>query len=108
VYDVKKMKTLEEGLTEAVDLDVAIANFHKLGDMRKKWLEKADSMDDWHKSLRMFMTGFSPADKAEARDKFIDDAVRKIKETYSREDISSYLSWAIRESAQALVDSRKK
>lgn len=108
VYDVKKMKTLEEGLTEAVDLDVAIANFHKLGDMRQKWLGKAASMDDWHKSLRMFMTGFSPADKAEARDKFIDDAVRKIKETYSREDISSYLSWAIKESAQALVDSRKK
>jgi len=108
VYDVKKMKTLEEGLTEAVDLDVAIKNFHELGDMRKKWMEKAVSMDDWHKSLKMFMTGFSPADKAEARDKFIDEAVRKIKETYSREDISSYLSWAIKESAQALVDSRKK
>jgi len=56
----------------------------------------------------MFMTGFSPADKPDARDKFIDDAIRKIKETYSREDISSYLSWAIKESAQALVDSRKK
>ncbi|MHA2178168.1 MAG: hypothetical protein ACXAAK_07440 [Candidatus Thorarchaeota archaeon] len=108
VFDIKKMKSLEDGLTEAVDLDVAIANFHELGGMRKQWLEKAASMDDWHKSLRMFMTGFSPTDKPEARDKFIDDATRKIKETYSREDISSYLSWAIRESAQALVDSRKK
>ncbi|MHA1963403.1 MAG: hypothetical protein ACXACG_06095 [Candidatus Thorarchaeota archaeon] len=108
VFDIKKMKSLEEGLTEAVDLDVAIANFHELGTMRKQWLEKAVSMDDWHKSLRMFMTGFSPADKADVRDKFIDDAIRKIRETYSREDISSYLSWAIKESAQALVDSRKK
>jgi hypothetical protein len=108
VFDIKKMKTLEDGLTEAVDLDVAIANFHELGDMRKQWMDKAVSMDDWHKSLRMFMTGFSPADKAEARDKFIDDAIRKIRETYSRGDISSYLSWAIKESAQALVDSRKK
>ncbi|MFW9925857.1 MAG: hypothetical protein ACFFDM_03705 [Candidatus Thorarchaeota archaeon] len=108
VFDIKKMKTLEGGLTEATDLDEAITNFHELGDMRKQWLEKAISMDDWHKSLRMFMTGFSPADKAETRDKFIDDAIRKIRETYSREDISSYLSWAIKESAQALVDSRKK
>jgi hypothetical protein len=108
VFDMKKMDSLESGLTEAVDLDVAIANFHELGEMRKQWLDKAVSMDDWHKSLRMFMTGFSPADKAEARDKFIDDAIRKIRETYSREDISSYLSWAIKESAQALVDSRKK
>jgi hypothetical protein len=108
VFDIKKMKTLEDGLTEAVDLDVAISNFHELGTLRRQWLDKAVSMDDWHKSLRMFMTGFSPADKAETRDKFIDDAIRKIKETYSREDISSYLSWAIKESAQALVDSRKK
>ncbi len=108
VFDIKKMKSLEEGLTEAVDLDVAIANFHELGTLRKQWLEKAVSMDDWHKSLRMFMTGFSPADKPDVRDKFIDDAIRKIKETFSREDISSYLSWAVRESAQALVDSRKK
>ena len=108
VFDIKKMKTLEDGLTEAVDLDIAIANFHELGILRKQWLEKAGSMDDWHKSLRMFMTGFSPAAKADEREKFIEDAIRKIKETYSREDISSYLSWAIKESAQALVDSRKK
>jgi hypothetical protein len=108
VFDVKKLDSLESGLAEAVDLDVAIKNFHELGEMRKQWLEKAVAMDDWHKSLRMFMTGFSPTDKADARDKFIDDAIRKIKETYSREDISSYLSWAIKVSAQALVDSRKK
>ncbi len=108
VFNIKKMKALEDGLIEAVDLDTAIANFYELGDMRRQWLDKAVSMDDWHKSLRMFMTGFSPADKAEARDKFIDDAIRKIRETYSREDISSYLSWAIKVSAQALVDSRKK
>ena len=108
VFDIKKMKELEESLTEDTDLDAAIENFHELGKMRKQWLEKAIAMDDWHKSLRMFMTGFSPADKPEVRDKFIDDAIRKIKETYSREDISSYLSWAIKESAQALIDSRKK
>jgi len=65
-------------------------------------------MDDWHKSLRMFMTGFSPSAKADVRDKFIDDAVRRIRETYSREDISSYLTWAIKENAQALIDKKKK
>ena len=108
VFDIKKMKDLEDGLTEASDLDVAISNFHELENMRKQWLDKAVAMDDWHKSLRMFMTGFSPADKPDVRDKFIDDAIRKIRETYSREDISSYLSWAIKESAQALVDSRQK
>ncbi|MFW9962724.1 MAG: hypothetical protein ACFFCX_04140 [Candidatus Sifarchaeia archaeon] len=108
VFDIKKMETLEGSLIEAVDLDDAITNFHELEELRSQWLDKAVAMDDWHKSLRMFMTGFSPAAKQEERDKFIEDAIRKVKETYSREDISSYLSWAIKESAQALVDSRKK
>ncbi|MFW9959853.1 MAG: hypothetical protein ACFFDV_02485 [Candidatus Thorarchaeota archaeon] len=107
VFDIKKMNELESTLSVLSNLDETIACFHELEDMRKAWLEKAIAMDDWHKSLRMFMTGFSPAAKAEERDKFIDDAIRKIKETYSREDISSYLSWAIKESAQALVGKRK-
>ncbi len=107
VFDIKKMNELESTLSVLSNLDETIACFHELEEMRKAWLEKAIAMDDWHKSLRMFMTGFSPAAKPEERDKFIDDATRKIKETYSREDISSYLSWAIKESAQALVGKRK-
>jgi hypothetical protein len=107
VFNIKKMKELESTLNVLSNLDETITCFHELEEMRKAWLEKAIAMDDWHKSLRMFMTGFSPAAKAEERDKFIDDAIRKIKETYSREDISSYLSWAIKESAQALVGKRK-
>ncbi|MDH4214910.1 MAG: hypothetical protein OEV85_13420 [Candidatus Thorarchaeota archaeon] len=107
VFNIKKMNELESTLSVLSNLDETIACFHELEDMRKAWLEKAISMDDWHKSLRMFMTGFSPAAKTEERDKFIDDAIRKIKETYSREDISSYLGWAIKESAQALVGKRK-
>jgi hypothetical protein len=107
VFNIKKMKELESTLNVLSNLDETITCFHELEEMRKAWLEKAISMDDWHKSLRMFMTGFSPAAKAEERDKFIDDATRKIKETYSREDISAYLSWAIKESAQALVGKRK-
>jgi hypothetical protein len=54
------------------------------------------------------MTGFSPTSKAEERDKFIDDKIRQIRETYSREDISSYLTWAIKEIAQTTVDTRGK
>ncbi len=107
VFNIKKMKELESTLNVLSNLDEAIACFHELEEMRKQWLEKAVAMDDWHKSLRMFMTGFSPAAKPDERDKFIEEATRKVKETYSREDISSYLSWAIKESAQALVGKRK-
>jgi len=107
VFDTNKMNELESTLAESNGLDEAIACFHELEVLRKKWLDKAIAMDDWHKSLRMFMTGFSASAKADDRDKFIEDATRKIRETYSREDISSYLSWAIKESAQALVDKKR-
>ncbi|MGY5873778.1 MAG: hypothetical protein RTV72_16135 [Candidatus Thorarchaeota archaeon] len=107
VFNTNKMKELETTLTESAGLDEAISCFHELEEIRKKWLNQAVAMDDWHKSLRMFMTGFSASAKVDERDKFLDDAIRKIKETYSREDISSYLTWAIRESAQALVDKKR-
>ncbi len=107
VFDTNKIKELENTLDNATGLDEAISCFHELEELRKKWLDQAIAMDDWHKSLRMFMTGFSAGAKAEERDKFIEDATRKIRETYSREDISSYLSWAIRVTAQALVDKKK-
>ncbi|TFH09322.1 MAG: hypothetical protein E4H14_04670 [Candidatus Thorarchaeota archaeon] len=107
VFNTNKLRKLETTLAESKGLDEAIACFHELEALRKKWLDQAIAMDDWHKSLRMFMTGFSASAKAEERDKFIEDATRKIRETYSREDISSYLTWAIRESAQALVDKKK-
>ena len=108
VFNVKKMSELETSLVQAESLPKAISCFHELEDMRKAWLEKAASMDDWHKSLRMYMTGFSPTSKAEERDKFIDDKIRQIRETYSREDISSYLTWAIKEIAQTTVETRGK
>jgi len=101
------MKELESTLAESNGLDEAIASFHELEEIRKKWLDQTISMDDWHKSLRMFMTGFSAGAKADERDKFLEDATRKIRETYSREDISSYLTWAIKETAQALVDKKQ-
>ncbi len=107
VFNINKMKELESTLAESNGLDEAIASFHELEEIRKKWLDQTIAMDDWHKSLRMFMTGFSAGAKADERDKFLEDATRKIRETYSREDISSYLTWAIKETAQALVDKKQ-
>jgi uncharacterized phage infection (PIP) family protein YhgE len=106
IYPLKKMRELEKGLAEATVLDTAISNFNELKELRTGWIEKIEKMDDWHKTLRMFITGFSPSESPEERDKFLDDAVKKIKETFSKEDISSYLTWAIRELAQAMVEKR--
>jgi hypothetical protein len=106
IYPVDKMRQLEQDLEQAEQLDKALEYFNELKTMREDWVEKAEKMDDWHKSMKMFLAGFSPAASLDEREKFIEDAVRKIKDTYSREDISSYLTWAIREIAQSMVDKR--
>jgi uncharacterized phage infection (PIP) family protein YhgE len=106
IYPLKELKEEEDALQNATILDKAIEHFNKISDLRDGWIEKAEKMDDWHKSLRMFLTGFSASAGADEREKFLEDAIKKIKETYSREDISTYLSWAIRELAQTMVEKR--
>ncbi|MFQ5832820.1 MAG: hypothetical protein ACE5H4_08975 [Candidatus Thorarchaeota archaeon] len=106
IFPLDKLKKLETDLTDAVVLENAIQNFNDVKALRAEWTEKAEKMDDWHKSMRVFMTGFSPAAPPEQRETFITDAVKKVKETYSRNDISSYLTWAIREIADRMVGKR--
>ncbi|MBD3404511.1 MAG: hypothetical protein GF411_00070 [Candidatus Lokiarchaeota archaeon] len=106
IFDLKKMDKLESKLETAKSLDNAIASFNELSRMRVDWVEKAAKMDDWHKSLRVYMSGFSASASADERSKFIDDSTRKIRETFSREDISSYLSWAVQVLVRAMVEKR--
>ncbi|MHA1576382.1 MAG: hypothetical protein ACTSU3_03390, partial [Candidatus Thorarchaeota archaeon] len=93
IYPLDRLKQLEGELETAEQLDVALEHFTEIKELRDNWVEKASKMDDWHKSMKMFMTGFSPTASNDERTKFLDDAIRKIKETYSRDDISSYLTW---------------
>ncbi len=106
IFPLQKLKKLETNLSEATVLSDAITNFNELKVLRIEWVEKAGKMDDWHKSMKVFMTGFSPSASAEQRETFLTDAIKKVRETYSREDISSYLTWAIREIAGRMVEKR--
>ncbi|NHJ15101.1 MAG: hypothetical protein EAX95_15570, partial [Candidatus Thorarchaeota archaeon] len=106
IFPLTKLRDLETKLNDAKMLNKAIDTFNEVKALREEWLEKAEKMDDWHKSMKVFMTGFSPGSSGDQREKFIEEAIKKVKETYSREDISSYLTWAIREIAQTMVDKR--
>lgn len=106
IYPLKELQETEKGLEKSETLDEAIKHFNKIAELREGWVAKASKMNEWHKSMKMFMAGFSPAASLDDRNKFIDDATRKIRETYSREDISSYLGWALKEIAETMVDKR--
>ncbi len=48
-------------------LDDALKLFNQLKQSRKDWIDKAEKMDEWHKSLKMYMAGFSPGASADQR-----------------------------------------
>ncbi|MHA2601037.1 MAG: hypothetical protein AM324_002765 [Candidatus Thorarchaeota archaeon SMTZ1-83] len=106
IFPLDKLKKLETELNDSKVLEEAIQNYNEVKGLRAEWTDKAQKMDDWHKSMRVFMTGFSPAASADQREAFITDAIKKVKETYTRDDISSYLTWAIREIADRMVGKR--
>ncbi|TET12651.1 MAG: hypothetical protein E3J82_04140 [Candidatus Thorarchaeota archaeon] len=106
IYPLEELQKAEKNLEESETLDEAIKHFSEIDELREGWVEKATKMNEWHKSMKMFMAGFSPAASLDDRNKFIDDAIRKIRETYSREDISSYLGWALKEIAETMVSKR--
>ncbi|MHA1216673.1 MAG: hypothetical protein ACTSPX_05065, partial [Candidatus Thorarchaeota archaeon] len=108
VYPVERIKELEEKLKETKVLDEALQYFEMLKEVREGWVAQVEKMDDWHKSLRMYLTGFSPTMSPDAREKFLDEQIKRIRETFSREDISSYLSWALREIADSMVKAREE
>ncbi|RLI59062.1 MAG: hypothetical protein DRO93_08910 [Candidatus Thorarchaeota archaeon] len=108
VYPVERIKELEEKLKETKVLDEALQYFEMLKELREGWVAQVEKMDDWHKSLRMYLTGFSPTMSPDAREKFLDEQIKRIRETFSREDISSYLSWALREIADSMVKAREE
>ncbi len=107
VYPVERIKELEKQLAETTVLEDALQYFEMLKEIREGWLAQVEKMDDWHKSLRMYLTGFSPTMSPDAREKFLDEQIKRIKETFSREDISSYLSWALREIADTMTKKKQ-
>ncbi|UCH05128.1 MAG: hypothetical protein JSW05_02910, partial [Candidatus Thorarchaeota archaeon] len=106
IFPLDKLKKLETDLNDSKVLEDAIQSYNEVKGLRAEWTDKAQKMDDWHKSMRVFMTGFSPAAAPDQREAFITDAIKKVKETYTRDDISSYLTWAIREIADRMVGKR--
>jgi hypothetical protein len=106
IYPLDKMKKLESDLGSARMLDDALKLFNQIKELRKGWVDKAEKMDEWHKTLKMYMAGFSPGSSSDQRQKFVDEAIKKIKDTYSREDISSYLSWAVKEIVASMMEKR--
>ncbi|MFX1563383.1 MAG: hypothetical protein ACFFDP_08755, partial [Promethearchaeota archaeon] len=97
----QRMETIES-LPEAIDLFTTIRR------LESQWEEKLNEIDEWHKALRVFLADYNPSAPKAERNRQLDDIEKRIRETYTREDTASYLSWAARELAAAMSEKRQK
>ncbi|MFX1602515.1 MAG: hypothetical protein ACFFCK_03460, partial [Promethearchaeota archaeon] len=68
IFPLDKLKKLETDLNDSKTLEDAIQSYNEVKGLRAEWTDKAQKMDDWHKSMRVFMTGFSPAASPDQRE----------------------------------------
>lgn len=63
--------------------------------LEKEWLEKEKQISIWHKSVRVFLTGISPMDEEEVKERKLRSIIEKIRKIYKRKDVQTYLILAV-------------
>jgi len=59
--------------------------------LEREWLEKEQQISIWHKSVKVFLTGISPMDSEEVKERKLREIKEKIKRIYKRKDVQTYL-----------------
>ena len=107
IFPLATLDNLRERLINVTSLPEAIDLFTTLRRLESQWLDRLKQLDEWHKALRIFLADFNPAAPKADRTRALDEIEKRIRETYTSEDVASYLSWAARELA-ALMSERRQ
>lgn len=59
--------------------------------LEQEWLEKEKQISMWHRSVKVFLTGVSPLDDVETRERKLKNIEEKIRRIYKRKDVQTYL-----------------
>ncbi len=106
IFPLNQLEQAEENLLKARMLSELLSTYEEIQSLREQWRRKLDEIDDWHKTLRMYLSGFNPKAPPAERDKYIEESKKRIKDTFSRNDISTYLCWALQEIALAMIEGK--
>ena len=108
VYPVSRISELKSTLLKTPSLKDATDFFEEIRSLEEGWVRKVTEIHEWHKTLRVFLASFDPTASEGELYRQIEDIKRSIKETYPKEDISSYLSWAAEEIVETMLKKKKK
>ncbi|MFX1520250.1 MAG: hypothetical protein ACFFCD_10060 [Promethearchaeota archaeon] len=108
IYPVSKISGLKEKLQRTSSLKEAVDNFEEIRSLEEGWGRKVAEIHEWHKTLRVFLASFDPKASEGEVYRQVEDIKRAIKETYPKEDISSYLSWAAEELVETMLKKKSK
>ncbi|MFX1562962.1 MAG: hypothetical protein ACFFDP_06610 [Promethearchaeota archaeon] len=108
VFPLQTVDNLRQRMETITSLPEAIDLFTTIRRLESQWVEKLVEIDEWHKALRVFLADYNPSSPKAERNRQLDEIEKRIRETYTREDTASYLSWAARELGAAMSEKRQK
>jgi hypothetical protein len=108
IYPVSKISELKDKLQRTPSLKEAVDLFEEIRSLEEGWGRKIAEIHEWHKTLRVFLASFDPKASEGELYRQVEDIKRAIKETYPKEDISSYLSWAAEELVETMLKKKSK
>jgi hypothetical protein len=108
IYPVSKISELKDKLQRTPSLKEAVDLFEEIRSLEERWGRKIAEIHEWHKTLRVFLASFDPKASEGELYRQVEDIKRAIKETYPKEDISSYLSWAAEELVETMLKKKSK
>ena len=108
IYPVSRISELKAKLQTTPSLSEASNLFEEIRSLEEGWSKKVTEIHEWHKTLRVFLASFDPTASEGEVYRQIEDIKRSIKETYPKDDISSYLSWAAEEIVETMLRKKKK
>ncbi|MFX1576007.1 MAG: hypothetical protein ACFFCF_02425, partial [Promethearchaeota archaeon] len=108
IFPLETLENLRGKLETVNSLPESIDIFTTIRNLEQQWLEKIKELDEWHKALRVFLADFNPAAPKAERNRQLNEIEKRIRETYTRDDTASYLNWAARELAAAMIEQKAK
>lgn len=108
IFPLETLQNMRDKLETVDSLPEAIDIFTTIRRLEDQWLEKIKRLDEWHKALRVFLADYNPTAPKAERNRQLNEIEKRIRETYSSEDTSNYLTWAARELAAVMSEKKSK
>jgi len=94
IYPLLSLEELREKFKETVTPEI-VDFLTEIRRLEAGWLSKLKEIEKWHKVTRVLLSGFDFSLPLQERKSKLKEIKKKIKKTYTRSDVATYLTWLV-------------